>query len=101
MLSIFRLWAPADKRLMASDVLSAIGPFFGRPALVWVVNADGLGIVIAYVIVTWSFLILRKKEPDLERPYKIPYGKFVGILALTLSTGMTVLYLPSSPAALM
>ena len=87
--------------ILLLGLLSAIGPFFGRPALVWVVNAGGLGIVIAYVMVTWSFLILRKKEPDLERPYKVPYGEFVGILALVLSIGMTLLYLPGSPAALM
>ena len=87
--------------ILLLGLLSAIGPFFGRPALVWVVNAGGLGIVIAYVMVTWSFLILRKREPDLERPYKVPYGEFVGILALVLSIGMTLLYLPGSPAALM
>ena len=87
--------------ILLLGVLSAIGPFFGRPALVWVVNAGGLGIVIAYVMVTWSFLILRKKEPDLERPYKVPYGEFVGILALVLAIGMTLLYLPGSPAALL
>ena len=87
--------------ILLLGVLSAIGPFFGRPALVWIVNAGGLGIVIAYVMVTWSFLILRKKEPDLERPYKVPYGEFVGILALVLAIGMTLLYLPGSPAALL
>ena len=87
--------------ILLLGLLSAIGPFFGRPALVWVVNAGGLGIVIAYVMVTWSFLILRKKEPDLERPYKVPYGEFVGILALVLAIGMTLLYLPGSPAALL
>lgn len=86
--------------ILLIGVLSAIGPFFGRPALLWVVNAGSLGIVIAFIMVTWSFLILRKKEPDLERPYKVPYGAFVGISALVLSIGMGLLYLPGSPAAL-
>jgi len=81
--------------------LSIIGPFFGRPALVWVVDAGGLGIVIAYAMVAWSFLVLRKKEPELERPYKVPYGKLVGSLALVLSIGLGLLYLPGSPAALL
>lgn len=80
--------------------LSMIGPFFGRPALVWVVDAGGLGIVIAYGMVAWSFLVLRKKEPELERPYKVPYGNFVGSAALVLSIGLGLLYLPGSPAAL-
>lgn len=82
-------------------VLSIIGPFFGRPVLVWVVDAGGLGIVIAYGMVALSFLVLRSKEPELERPYKVPYGKAVGILALLLSICLAILYLPGSPAALL
>ncbi len=86
--------------ILLIGALSVIGPFFGRPALVWVVDAGGLGIVIAYGMVAWSFLILRKREPELDRPYKVRYGKFVGIAALLLSIGLGLLYLPGSPAAL-
>ena len=86
--------------ILLIGALSIIGPFFGRPALVWVVDAGGLGIVIAYGMVAWSFLVLRKREPELERPYKVRYGKFVGISALVLSIGLGLLYLPGSPAAL-
>lgn len=80
--------------------LSIIGPFFGRPALVWLVDAGGLGIILAYGMVALSFLVLRKKEPSLDRPYKVPYGIPVGILALVLSIGLGLLYLPGSPSAL-
>ena len=86
--------------ILLIGALSIIGPFFGRPALVWVVDAGGLGIVIAYGMVAWSFLVLRKREPELERPYKVRYGKFVGISALVLSIGLGLLYMPGSPAAL-
>lgn len=86
--------------ILLIGALSVIGPFFGRPALVWVVDAGGLGIVIAYGMVAWSFLVLRKKEPELERPYKVRYGRFVGVTALVLSIGLGLLYLPGSPAAL-
>ena len=80
--------------------LSAIGPFFGRPALVWLVDAGGLGIVIAYAMVALSFLRLRKNEPELERPYEVPHGNAVGKLALIVSIGLALLYLPGSPSAL-
>ncbi|MDG2250901.1 MAG: amino acid permease [Gammaproteobacteria bacterium] len=80
--------------------LSIIGPFFGRPVLVWLVDAGGLGIVIAYAMVALSFLILRRKEPNLERPYKVPFGNFIGILALILSISLGFLYMPGSPSAL-
>ncbi len=81
--------------------LSVIAPFFGRPVLVWLVDAGGLGIVIAYSFVALSFLILRVREPNMERPYKIRYGKTVGAAALILSLGLVILYLPGSPAALL
>lgn len=81
--------------------LSMIAPFFGRPALVWLVDAGGLGIVIAYGMVAWSFLVLRKREPELHRPYKVPYGTFVGVAALLLSLVLGGLYMPRSPAALL
>ena len=87
--------------ILLIGALSVIGPFFGRPALVWVVDAGGLGIVIAYAMVAWSFLVLRKKEPNLQRPYRVPFGRLVGSLALALSLGLGVLYLPGSPAALL
>ena len=80
--------------------LSVIAPLFGRPALVWLVDAGGLGIVIAYAFVAWSFLVLRSREPEMPRPYVVRYGRFVGTAALVLSLGIAVLYFPGSPAAL-
>ena len=81
-------------------VLSILAPLFGRPALVWLVDAGGLGIVIAYAFVAWSFLVLRKREPDMPRPYVVRNGPYIGIAALVLSLGIAVLYMPGSPAAL-
>lgn len=86
--------------ILLIGLLSIIGPFFGRPALVWAVDAGGLGIVIAYGMVAMSFLVLRRKEPNLERPYRVPYGNLVGWLALLLSFGLGLLCLPGSPSAL-
>ncbi|HDZ55050.1 MAG TPA: amino acid permease [Pseudomonas xinjiangensis] len=95
-----RYKTPVNAILMIG-ILSSIAPFFGRPALVWLVDAGGLGIVIAYLFVALSFLALRKREPDLERPFKVPNGKLVGGLALVLSVGMIGLYMPGSPSALL
>ncbi|WP_110685632.1 APC family permease [Salinicola aestuarinus] len=81
-------------------VLSTLAPFFGRPALVWLVDAGGLGIVIAYLVVAVSFLILRRREPDMPRPYRVSCGIVVGILAVLMSLGMLFAYLPGSPSAL-
>lgn len=86
--------------LLLIGSLSVIAPFFGRPALVWLVDAGGLGIVVAYAFVAWSFLALRSNEPDMDRPYKVRNGVLVGRVALVLSIGISLLYLPFSPAAL-
>ena len=86
--------------ILLAGALSLISPLFGRPALVWLVNAGGLGIVVAYAFVAWSFLALRDNEPELPRPYRAPLGKGTGYAALLLSIGLIFLYLPGSPAAL-
>ena len=86
--------------ILLIGALSVMAPLFGRPALVWLVDAGGLGIVIAYAFVAWSFLVLRKREPDMPRPYAVRHWRLIGTAALVLSLGITALYLPGSPAAL-
>ncbi len=87
--------------ILLIGTLSIIGPFFGRPVMVWLVDAGGLGIVVAYAMVAWSFLVLRRREPELPRPYRVRAGRLTGTLALLLSVGLGLLYLPGSPAALL
>lgn len=94
-----RYHTPANAILLVG-ALSVVSPFFGRPALVWLVNAGGLGIVVAYLFVAWSFLALRKNEPELERPYQVPLGNYTGYAAIILSLGLITLYMPGSPSAL-
>jgi amino acid transporter len=90
---------PVNAILMVGS-LSVIAPFFGRRALVWLVDAGGLGIVVAYATVALSFLVLRKREPDMPRPFRVARGELVGKAALVLSAGIILLYMPFSPAAL-
>lgn len=88
------------KAVALIGLLSIVAPLFGRPALVWLVDAGGLGIVLAYAIVAWSFLTLRRKEPDMPRPYALRHWRLVGWSALILSIAIGILYMPGSPAAL-
>ncbi|MDT8862914.1 amino acid permease [Alkalihalobacillus sp. MEB130] len=80
--------------------LAVVSPLLGRPALVWFVNSGGPAIVIAYLLVAISFVILRKREPSMERPYKSGKTSLVGWVALVLSIGFLIIYLPGMPAAL-
>lgn len=81
-------------------VLAVLAPLLGRSALVWIVNAGGFGIVIAYAFVAAAFLRLRAAEPELERPYKTRNGTAVGTIALLLSLGLGCLYLPGMASGL-
>ncbi|KXS38288.1 MAG: amino acid permease-associated protein [Halomonadaceae bacterium T82-2] len=90
---------PTNAILMIG-LLSMLAPLLGRPAMVWLVDAGGLGIVIAYLFVALSFMVLRVREPDMERPFRVGNAKLVGSLAVAFSFIMACLYLPGSPSAL-
>ncbi|MFV0336657.1 MAG: APC family permease [Chthoniobacterales bacterium] len=79
---------------------SILATLFGEVALRWIVNAGSLGIVISWSIVSIAFISIRKKEPGMNRPFRVPFGKWVGILAFVFSLGLVYLYLPGSPSAL-
>lgn len=80
--------------------LSCIAPFFGEEMLTWLVNAGGLNIVVSYFLVAVSFLFLRKKEPNMKRPFRAGKGPVVGYLAILLSLFIAVQYMPGMEASL-
>jgi amino acid transporter len=80
--------------------LSMAAPFFGRQTLVWLVDAGSFGVVIAYAFVALSFVVLRYREPEMSRPYKVRYWRSTGISAFILSCSIGMLFMPFSPAAL-
>lgn len=73
--------------------LSVISPFFGRSMLVWIVDAGNFACCFAYCIVSLSFIVLRRKEADMRRPYKVKHYKFVGIVAVIMSGTMSAMYI--------
>jgi basic amino acid/polyamine antiporter, APA family len=80
--------------------LSVLAPLFGRQMLVWLVDAGGVNIVVAFFVVALSFLALRRREPDMPRPFRVSSGPVVGWAAAGLSLGLAALFLPGMPAAL-
>jgi amino acid transporter len=81
-------------------ILATFAPFLGRPMLVWLVDAGGLTITIAYFMVAWAFIALRNKEPDMPRPFKAGKSPIIGWIALVLTAGFIVLYMPGMPSQL-
>lgn len=87
--------------LLLIGVLSLAAPFFGRTMLVWISDVASFACCLVYCMVSMSFIILRKKEPDLNRPYKVKHYKFVGLTASLLSGMIVVLFLvPGSSCTL-
>ncbi|WP_019119402.1 APC family permease [Brevibacillus massiliensis] len=81
-------------------ILSFLAPLFGRKMLVWLSDAGSFNIVITYLMVSLAFVILRKKAPDMPRPFCAGKSSAVGVIAVVLSFFLAVLYLPGMPAAL-
>ncbi|API92646.1 amino acid permease [Virgibacillus pantothenticus] len=81
-------------------LLSTAAPLLGRPALVWLVNAGGLGLVVAWLMVAISFILLRKTAPHMNRPFKLPGGTLIGWLAVLMAVGVVILYMPGMPSSL-
>jgi APA family basic amino acid/polyamine antiporter len=86
--------------ILLVGLFSFLAPLFGKQILVWCIDAGGFAVVIAFGIVAISFLVLRKREPDMPRPFRLKAGRFVGWTALLLSCALLLVYLPWSPAAL-
>lgn len=89
-----------EAAIILCGIACVVAPFFGRGVLVWLVDAASFGCVIAYMFVSISFCVLRKKKPEMARPYKVKAGKFVGVMAVLMAGFMTLLYIvPASFSA--
>lgn len=94
-----RFGTPGNAILLIG-ILTSITPIFGKKMLTWLVNAGSLAVVIAYFMVALSFILLRRREPRLNRPYAVSRWKLVGAGAILMTGTMIVLCLPGFPAAL-
>jgi APA family basic amino acid/polyamine antiporter len=80
--------------------LSVLAPLFGEQMLVWLVDAGGFAIVVGFFMVSSTFVVLRRRDPEMERPFRLRAGQPIGVLAAVLSLALAVLFLPGMPAAL-
>lgn len=80
--------------------LSTFSCLLGAGALTWFVNASSFGVVIIYLMVSLSFIVLRVRQPEMHRPYKVKYAKFVGTMSVGVALFFAYLYLPMGPSPL-
>mgnify|MGYP002559334957 CR=1 FL=1 len=79
--------------LFLIGALTMLAPFAGRGMMVWICDAGNFGCCLAYCMVSLSFIILRKKAPEMARPYKVKHYKIVGVLAVLMSGFMVAMYI--------
>jgi amino acid transporter len=87
--------------IIAIGVLSCLAPLFGRTVLVWLIDAGGFATIVAYLFVPLAFLALRRKEPELPRPFRVSHPRIVGVGGVLLALALITAYLPGSPSALL
>ncbi|MER8026289.1 amino acid permease [Glutamicibacter protophormiae] len=84
--------------------ISLIAPFFGERMLGWLVDSGAPSIIIAYFLVSVTFLLLRRREPQMDRPLRIGgegrFGEVIGWASVVLTFGLFSLYMPGMPAQL-
>ena len=84
--------------LIVCLVLSLIGPFLGAGLIGDITSFSAAAFVLSWTLTSFSLIMLRKKEPNLERPYKIPGGLAMGWFAAIVSTVVFVLlFVPGNP----
>ena len=87
-----RFKTPTNAILLVG-VLSIISVFFGRTMLIWISDVASFACCIAYCMVAIAFIMLRKRMPDMPRPYKVKRFMSVGLIATIMAGAMAILYL--------
>lgn len=78
--------------------LSLVAPFLGMGLIDPLTLFSAAGFVLSWVITSYSLVRLRVKEPNRERPYKIPGGTATGIFSSVVMTVLFVLlFVPGNP----
>ena len=84
--------------------LSLLAPFFGAQMLGWLVDSGAPSIIVAYFLVSVTFLVLRRREPGMDRPLRIGgsgrFGEAIGWVSVLLTAALFSLYMPGMPASL-
>lgn len=81
------------KSVLLVGVIAVAAPFFGKSMMTWITDAGSFAVCLAYMMVSASFLKLRKSEPEMKRPYKVKHAKFVGGMAVLTTAMMCSLYI--------
>ena len=79
-------------------IASLAGPFLGSGLIGSLTTFSAAGYVLSWAITAFCLIKLRKAEPELERPYKIPGGvKTAWFAGLVMAALLLLLFVPGQP----
>lgn len=81
---------PVRNTVICGVIMAVMAGFFPLGALAELVN---IGTLAAFVLVCFGVIVLRIQQPDLPRPFKMPFGFLLPILGV-LSCGALIAFLP-------
>ena len=95
------LYKTPKNSLIFMLVISVAGIVMGQGILLPLIVMGGISFLIAWFFMALSSISLRKKDPDLHRPYKAPGGIVMGYIA-TVFSGLLLLLMivPGTPISL-
>lgn len=82
--------------ILAVGILCIATPMLGRNALIWLVDMSALCALFTYTMVAVSFVRLRRREPELERPFKLWNNAWSGALISMIAIVYTLFYIGST-----
>lgn len=82
-----RFHTPANA-LVGNMVIGILALLSGKTSEIIIVSV--FGALTLYIISMISILILRKREPDLPRPFRVPFYPAFPIISLTIATGSII-----------
>lgn len=84
--------------LIVALAASLIGPFLGSGLIGSLTSFSAAGYVVSWMITAFCLVRLRKKEPELKRPYKIPGGIGTAWFAgISMAVLLALLFIPNQP----
>lgn len=74
--------------------ICSVAPLFGEEALIWLVNVSSFEAVLSYLSISIAFIVIRKKEPGLDRPYFFRFGKPLAYCVIISLVLLLIMYSP-------
>nr|WP_320132255.1 amino acid permease [uncultured Holophaga sp.] len=87
-----RLRTPWKSTLLIGSAVALLGGFL---PLEYLLHLTNIGTLLAFVIVCAAVLIMRRKHPEAERPFRCPWVPVVPILGI-LTCGLLMFSLPAA-----